>query len=43
MILRMNENRNFSILKAKNDFNYKAHDFYDGIKLAFKNYFNKIN
>ena len=43
VILRMNENRNFSILKAKNDFNYKAHDFYDGIKLAFKNYFNKIN
>jgi len=43
MILRMNENRNFSIAKARNDFNYKAHDFNDGIKLAFKNYFNKNN
>jgi hypothetical protein len=39
----MNENRNFSILKAKNDFNYKAHDFYDGIKLAYSDFLNRNN
>ena len=41
MILRMQEDKIFSINEAKNDFNYKPCDFYDGIKLAFNNYFKK--
>lgn len=41
MILRMQENKIFSINKAKNDFNYNPYNFYDGIKLAFNNYFKK--
>jgi len=41
MILRMQENKIFSINEAKNDFNYNPCNFYDGIKLAFNNYFKK--
>ena len=41
MILRMQENKIFSINEAKNDFNYNPYNFYDGIKLAFNNYFKK--
>jgi nucleoside-diphosphate-sugar epimerase len=41
MILRMKENKIFSINTAKNDFNYNPYNFYDGIKLAFNNYFKK--
>jgi hypothetical protein len=37
----MQEDKTFSINEAKNDFNYKPCDFYDGIKLAFNNYFKK--
>jgi nucleoside-diphosphate-sugar epimerase len=41
MLLRMKENKIFSINEAKNDFNYNPRNFYDGIKLAFNNYFKK--
>lgn len=41
MLLRMKENKIFSINEAKNDFNYDPRNFYDGIKLAFNNYFKK--
>jgi nucleoside-diphosphate-sugar epimerase len=41
MILRMQENKIFSINEAKNDFNYNPINFNDGIKLAFNNYFKK--
>ena len=41
MILRMQEDKIFSINEAKNDFNCKPLDFYDGIKIAFNNYFKK--
>ena len=41
MLLRMKENKIFSINEAKNDFNYNPCNFYDGIKLAFNNYFKK--
>jgi len=41
MILRIQENKIFSINEAKNDFNYNPYNFYDGIKLAFNNYFKK--
>jgi len=40
-VLRINENRNFSIEKAINDFGYYPFNFKKGIELAFKNYFKK--
>ena len=40
-VLSINENRNFSIEKAINDFGYYPFNFKKGIELAFKNYFKK--